>query len=139
MIPGGLCIYLAVLPIDMRRSIDGLIVAVTERFAKDAKVERALWVFANAARDRVKVLWRDRTGWCLLYKRLEAHRVILPPSTPGAASIVVDARTLSALLDGVARHRVRPTTRDIVREAREKVREAREKVQIRDPTSTTSG
>jgi transposase len=127
MIPGGVRIYLAVLPVDMRRSIDGLVVAVAERLAKDAKVERALWVFANAARDRVKVLWRDETGWCLLYKRLDAHRVVLPPSAPGASSVVVDARTLSALLDGVARHRVKPVTRDIVKEARAKVR-------ISDPT-----
>lgn len=130
MIPGGLLIYLAVLPIDMRRSIDGLIVAVKERLAKDAKVERALYVFANAQRDRVKVLWRNHTGWCLLYKRLDTNRIVLPTSIPaGAASIVVDARTLAALLDGVARHRVKPTTRDIVKEAREKV-------QIRAPTST---
>lgn len=122
MIPGGLRIYLAVLPIDMRRSIDGLIVAVRERLAQDAAAERALWVFANAQRDRVKVLWRDLTGWCLLYKRLDKNRVVLPASIPeGAASIVVDARTLAALLDGVARHKVKPTTRDIVKEARAKV------------------
>jgi transposase len=125
MKPGGLRIYLAVLPVDMRRSIDGLIVAVRERLAQDAAKERALWVFANGQRDRVKVLWRDLTGWCLLYKRLDKNRVVLPASIPdGAASVVVDAGTLAAILDGVARHRVRPTTRDIVNEAREKCRSA---------------
>lgn len=130
MIPGGLQIFLAVQPIDMRRSIDGLIVAVKERLDKDAMCERALYVFANAQKDRVKVLWRTRTSWCLLYARLDGHRVVLPSPIPsGATNMVIDARTLSALLDGVARSRIKPTTRGIVKEAREKV-------QIRAPTST---
>lgn len=130
MIPGGLQIFLAVQPIDMRRSIDGLLVAVKERLEKDALAERGLYVFANAQQDRVKVLWRTRTSWCLLYARLDGHRVVLPSPIPnGATNIVIDARTLSALLDGVARSRTKPTTRDIVKEAREKV-------QIRAPTST---
>lgn len=130
MIPGGLQIFLSVQPIDMRRSIDGLTLAVTERLAKDAMTERGLYVFANAQRDRVKVLWRTRTSRCLLYARLDGHRAVLPsPIPPGATNMVIDARTLSALLDGVARSRTKPTTRDIVKEAREKV-------QIRAPTST---
>ncbi len=62
--------FVAVEPIDMRRSIDGLVLAVTERLQQDAKVERALYAFANARRDRVKIIWRTSTGWCLLYTRL---------------------------------------------------------------------
>ena len=46
----------------MRRSIDGLVLAVTERLQQDAKVERALYAFANARRDRVKIIWRTSTG-----------------------------------------------------------------------------
>ena len=118
MIPGGLKILLALEPIDMRRSIDGLVIAVAERLKKDAAVERALYVFANLRRDRVKVLWRDATGWCLLYKRLEGARATLPEVADGAVSISVDARILTSILDGT---KMRPTAREIVREAREKV------------------
>ena len=118
MIPGGLKILLAMEPIDMRRSIDGLVLAVAERLKKDAAVERALYVFANLRRDRVKVLWRDATGWCLLYKRLEGAQATLPEVAAGSVSVHVDARLLTSILDGTKK---RPTTREIVREAREKV------------------
>ena len=118
MIPGGLKILLAIEPIDMRRSIDGLVLAVAERLKKDAAVERALYVFANLRRDRVKVLWRDATGWCLLYKRLEGARALLPAVAAGSVSVQVDARLLTSILDGT---KSRPTAREIVREAREKV------------------
>jgi transposase len=118
MIPGGLKILLALEPIDMRRSIDGLVVAVAERLKKDAASDRALYVFANLRRDRIKVLWRDATGWCLLYKRLEGARATLPEVDDGAVSVHVEARILASILDGTKK---RPTVREIVREAREKV------------------
>jgi transposase len=129
MIPAGLRIFAAVEPIDMRRSIDGLVAAVAERFKQDARVERALWVFANTRRDRVKVLWHDRTGWCLLYKRLERHRTTLPTPPDGGSSALIDARALAAILDGVKQRAT----------ARELVREAREKVSISAPMSTSRG
>jgi transposase len=129
MIPAGLRMFVAVEPIDMRRSIDGLVLAVSERLRQDAKAERALYAFANARRDRVKIIWRTTTGWCLLYTRLDAgHRVPLPAAPAGAVSVAVDARSLAAILDGVKR---RPTTREVVREARTKA-------QITSPTSTAA-
>lgn len=129
MIPGGLAVYLATEPTDMRRSIDGLCAAVKERLAKDAMAERALFVFVNGKRDRLKVLWRDRTGFCLLYKRLDARRVALPKDiSPGAASVTVDARTLAVLLDGVETRK--PTTREIVRQARAKVSKSTPKTEV---------
>lgn len=127
MIPTGLRILVAVEPIDMRRSIDGLVAAVTERLKQDPATERALYVFANARRDRAKMVWRNSHGWCLLYTRLDAgFRVTLPATKEGIASVVVDARTLSTILDGAKK---RATTREIVREARAKAL-------ISSPTST---
>ena len=117
MIPAGLRVFVALEPIDMRRSIDGLVLAVAERFQQDARSERALWVFANLRRDRLKVLWWDATGWCVLYKRLEGHRAVLPETPSGAVRATIDARTLAAILDGVKRS---ATAKEIVREARER-------------------
>lgn len=129
MIPGGLRIFVAVEPVDMRRSIDGLVATVQERLGKDAKAERALFVFANARRDRAKMVWRTRNSWSLLYMRLDAgYRVVLPSAAVGDASVVVDARELAAILDGA---KTRPTERDVVREARARV-------SISTPTSTTA-
>lgn len=129
MIPANLKILLAVEPIDMRCSIDGLVAAVTLRLKQDAAVERALFVFANARRDRAKMVWRNAHGWCLLYTKLDAgFRVTLPAAQHGAVSVVIDVRALSAILDGVKK---RATAREIVQEARTKV-------QISSPTSTTT-
>lgn len=129
MIPGSLRIFVAVEPIDMRRSIDGLVAAVTERFGKDAKTERALFVFANARQDRAKMVWRSKNSWSLLYTRLDAgYRVAVPAASNGDACVVVDARALAAILDGVKK---RPTERDVVREARARV-------SISSPTSSTT-
>ncbi len=130
MISATTRIFVATQPADMRRSIDGLGKCVREQLLKDPSVQGALFVFANKRRDRAKVLWRDATGWCLLYKRLDTRRLVLPAGDNGAASVVIDARALSALLDGVDAVRRRPTAREIVREARQKVAKS-------GPTSTT--
>ena len=97
MLPGGLKVLLAVEPVDMRRSIDGLSDYVTTVLQHDPKVDRASFVFANARRDRAKVLWRDATGWCLLYKRLDKNVVALPTSIPaGAVGVDRPARSVAA-------------------------------------------
>jgi len=121
VIPRSTRILVATEPADMRRSIDGLAACVRERLRRDPSAERALFVFANRRRDRAKVLWRDATGWCLLYKRLDKRKLVLPGGENGEASVAVDARALAALLDGVDVSGRRRTTREIVREARKKV------------------
>ena len=133
MLPGGLRVMLAVEPVDLRRSIDGLSEYVLTTLKQDPRVERAFFVFANAKRNRAKVLWRDATGWCLLYKRLDKNVVALPSSIPeGATSVSIDPRALSKLLDGVARVR-RQTDKDVAREAKSKARAL-----IKQPTLTTT-
>ena len=122
MLPGGLRVMLAVEPVDLRRSIDGLSEYVVTTLRQDPRVERAFFVFANAKRNRVKVLWRDATGWCVLYKRLDKNVVALPTSIPeGAVSVTIDPRALSKLLDGVARVR-RETAKDVAKAAKTKAR-----------------
>jgi transposase len=120
MIPGGLRVLLATEPVDMRRSIDGLAEHTLLALGHDAKTERAFFVFTNARRDRAKVLWRDATGWCLLYKRLDKNVVALPDAIPkDARSMWIEPRALSRLLDGVAR---RETARDVARTAKSHAR-----------------
>ena len=55
----------------------------------------ALFVFINKRKNRLKVLWFDRNGFCILYKRLHRARFELP------ASRSIDARTLGVLLRGI--------------------------------------
>lgn len=125
MTPSGMSVLLAVEPVDMRRSFDGLAQWVNTHLGRDAKSAGTMYVFVNRRRDMAKVLWRDGTGWCLLSKRLDERAVALPASIPeGASSITVDSRTLAALLDGVVRQRSE-TAKSIACAARAAVEKAR--------------
>jgi transposase len=95
-------IFVAVQPVDLRRSFDGLAGAARERMSKDPQ-SGALFLFFNKAHDRVKILWWDRTGFALLYKRLECGTFRIPePLEPGARSVAIDAAELAKILEGVA-------------------------------------
>ncbi len=63
-------IYLATGATDMRRSIDGLSALVRERFTLDP-LSGHLFLFRNRRGDRLKILAWDRSGFWVLYKRLE--------------------------------------------------------------------
>ena len=118
MIPSGLRIMLAIAPVDMRLSFDGLARLVVESLGEDPRAASSLFVLVNAKRDRLKVLWRDKTGWCLLYKRLDENVVVLPENVAaGATSVTVDARALARLLDGAPPSRGE-TMHDIAKKSR---------------------
>ncbi len=68
MISTKMPIYCATAPVDLRRSFDGLAAAARETLAKDPR-SGALFLFVNKAASRLKAIWWDRTGYCLLDKR----------------------------------------------------------------------
>lgn len=119
MIPTALRILVCTHPVDMRRSFDGLAALVVEQLDEDPTADGALFVFINANRSRAKLLWRDSSGFCLLYKRLDARVFAVPETRDGVPAISIDAAAMSALLDGVIRAPPPPSTeRDIARAAR---------------------
>lgn len=120
MIPRSpLRIFLCAQPVDMRRSFDGLAALVVDKLDEDPTVEDALFVFLNARRDRAKLLWRDATGFCILYKRLEGRLFPIPDAPARAQRVTLDAGELATLLEGVEEQPPRrPTTREIARAAR---------------------
>jgi transposase len=77
LIGTGMAVYVAADAIDMRKSIDGLAVLVQESMPV-SPLSGALFVFFNRGRDKVKLLWWDRHGFWLAYKRLERGRFRLP-------------------------------------------------------------
>lgn len=116
--PTGMKVMLAVEPVHMRLSFDGLASLVTERFGSDPRTERMMFVFLNRQRTALKVLWRDRKGWFILARRLDEHVLVLPRNIPeGARSVAVDTRTLALLMEGVEVVR-RETRRDVAHAAR---------------------
>lgn len=108
-LPRSVRIHLAVGPVDLRKSIDGLCGLVQSR-AHDA-YSGHLFVFTSRRGDRVKILAWDRGGFVLYYKRLEKGRFKLPTVESGAVEVELDATQLAMLLDGIDVQRVKSPSR----------------------------
>ena len=70
-------IYLHRDPVDMRKSINGLSVIVLEEMGYSFEKER-LFVFVSRCGKRLKILYWDKSGFALWYKRLEKERFRWP-------------------------------------------------------------
>ena len=112
MLPSSVRILVCTSPQDLRRSFDGLALAARELLGEDPQ-SGALFCFANRRMNRIKLLWFDRSGYCLLYKRMHGARVCWPiGSATSKGSVAIDAAALHALLAGVPNRReVRKRTR----------------------------
>lgn len=103
MIPSQVRIFVCTERQDMRRSFDALALAVRERLALDPE-SGALFVFASKRGNRLKVLWFDHNGYCLLYKRLHRASFVLPDAPGSDRPLVpIDARALAEIVRGVAK------------------------------------
>ena len=99
-LPPGLQVFMAVEPIDMRKSFDGLSAAVQAVF--DRKVlDGHLFLFLNRRRDLLKCLWWDRDGLAIFAKRLELGSYEVPRHDPETKQLRLDATQLALLLSGV--------------------------------------
>ena len=105
-IPTSVKIFIGSAPIDMRKSIDGLMAIVEHELQEDA-YSGHLFVFVSRRCDRVKILTWDKGGFVLLYKRLERGQFKLPHMDPSAMAVQMDATQLTMLLDGIDVGRVR--------------------------------
>jgi transposase len=95
----GAKVYLGTEPVDLRRGHDGLTALVRSRFAMDPHAGH-LFVFVGRRGDRVKILFWDRGGFVLYYKRLARGRFRMPKVPAGADRVVLDATELAMLLGG---------------------------------------
>ena len=101
MIPTSVRIFVCTERQDMRRSFDALALAVKESLTLDPE-SGALFVFASKRSNRLKVLWFDHNGYCILYKRLHGASFELPePTAKDRPLATIDARTLATILRGV--------------------------------------
>jgi transposase len=105
-IPRAVRIFIGSAPIDMRKSIDGLMSIVQEELAQDA-YSGHLFVFVSRRCDRVKILTWDKGGFVLIYKRLERGQFKLPHMDLSTMAVEIDATQLAMLLDGIDFGRVR--------------------------------
>ncbi|MGB6219396.1 MAG: IS66 family insertion sequence element accessory protein TnpB [Haloferula sp.] len=93
-------VYLAVEPHDMRKSFNGLSAIARELVARGLE-DGAMFAFTNKRRNRLKILYYDRTGVCVLAKRLETGTFSWPSPSPGSRSLSLAPEALQLLLDGI--------------------------------------
>lgn len=96
----GVKVYLAIEPTDMRKSIDGLSIQVSEILSLDP-LSGHLFVFRNRRQNQVKVLYWDRNGFCLWQKRLERGVFRWPGRESGDGVWEMGWRELTWLLEGL--------------------------------------
>jgi transposase len=91
-------VYLYGQPVDMRRSFDGLYALARAGFAGDP-TGGDLYVFVNRRGTQMKVLYFDRSGWCVWAKRLEAGVFI--SDWQHMRTQEIDCTRLKLLLEGI--------------------------------------
>ncbi len=98
--PPGIQVFMAIEPVDMRKSFDGLSAAVQAVFERNV-LDGHLFLFLNRRRDRIKILWWDRDGLAIWSKRLELGSYEVPRHEPNTSRLQLDATQLALLLNGV--------------------------------------
>jgi transposase len=96
--PRAVRVFVHTQPTDMRRSFDRLSWMVQEVLQQDP-FSGHLFVFVNRRGDRMKILFWDRSGFVLFYKRLEEGVFHLPDHDPGCVEI--DVARLTLILEGL--------------------------------------
>ena len=100
-LPPSVKIFVAASPVDGRKSFDGLSSMVQATFGIDP-LSGHLFVFLNRRRTQVRVLFFDRTGYCVVSKRLERGTFsIARAAADGAEHVVIDAGELALMLEGI--------------------------------------
>ena len=99
-LPASVRVYLCLTPCDMRKRFDSLQALVRDRLELDAFAGH-LFVFARRRNDRVKILYWDRDGLAIWYKRLEAGSFQLPVAARDAVSIEMSPTQLALILSGI--------------------------------------
>jgi transposase len=85
-------------PIDFRKQMDGLVMFIADHLQMNP-ASGQLFIFRNRSRNKLKMLWWDRNGFWLFYRRLEKGSFKLPQANDAALQLTRDQ--LSWLLSGL--------------------------------------
>jgi transposase len=106
--PGGTRVLVAMRPVDFRKGAEGLAALVKDQMRLEP-FSGVVFVFRAKRADRIKLLWWDGTGVCLLAKRLEDGQFRWPKIEDG--TLRMSAAQLAALLEGLDWRRVHQSRR----------------------------
>jgi transposase len=99
-LPPSVRIYLAAGATDLRRGMDGLSALVRDHLGLEP-LSGHLFVFRNRRGDRVKILVWERSGFWVLYKRLERGTFAWPAAETASPRFEMRGTDLMLLLSGV--------------------------------------
>jgi transposase len=99
-LPHPVRVFLHTPSTDLRKGFDALSGLVTTAFSQDP-TSGHLFLFVNRRRDRLKILYWDRDGLAIWYKRLEKGSFQLPAVARGAVAIEMTPIQLSLILSGI--------------------------------------
>jgi transposase len=111
-LPSAVRIFVCLQPVDMRRSFDGLS-ALAEHVVGESPLSGHLFVFGSRRGDRVKILYWDRDGYALWYKRLEAGAFRFPKAEGSGREM--SPAELMLLLEGIDVSGVKRSKRFVLR------------------------
>jgi transposase len=116
MIPVTVRIFVCTEPVDMRSGFDRLALLARDKLQQDPR-SGVLLVFTGRRRDRLKAMWWDRNGYCILYKRFHESVFELPAPADANSGIAVriDGQKLATLLAGQPKTRRTKAALRIVR------------------------
>jgi transposase len=110
-LPASVRIFVAAEPVDLRRGFDGLAATTRSLIAQDP-LSGHVFAFVNRRANRIKLLVWDRTGYLLLFKRLERGTFRIPHEpTAGCRHVEVDPGELGLMLEGLDLRGARRRTR----------------------------
>ena len=89
LLPFNAEIYFYRQPISFRYQIDGLIRLVSDQLNMNPSSGQ-IFIFRNKGRDRLKILYSERNGFWLLYRRLESGHFKYPDPSDRTMSLTVD-------------------------------------------------
>jgi transposase len=98
---GALKVFVALEPVDLRKSFNGLEAMVSQKLGEDLR-QGALFVFTNRRYSRLKMLYWDGSGLWLLIKRLEKGTFSWPRTIEaGTVKLKLAPEALAMLTDGI--------------------------------------
>lgn len=99
-LPASVKVFVYSQPTDMRCGFNKLSM-LAEHVMHQDPLTGHLFVFFNRLGDKCKILWWDRTGFAIWYKRLEEGTFERLPGTDQVTSLEIDMAKLTWILEGI--------------------------------------
>jgi transposase len=100
MLPASVKVFVYAQPTDMRCGFNKLSM-LAECVMQQDPTSGHLFVFFNKSGDKCKILWWDRTGFAVWYKRLEEGTFERLKGSDQDMALEIDAAKLSWILEGI--------------------------------------